>query len=167
MLNVNQLTGFGVAEAAAAGYRYLRLYVSTSNSFIISIGEINWVTGGTDYPTQTMTSNTAPSPLVASANSEYSPSTQAWNAMDNVNSTYWENGWYVFPCWHTIDLGSGNAINPTAIVITPINGTSYLITAFSCYGSNTGAFAGEEVFLGSFSPGASGWTALTRRTFTF
>lgn len=168
MLNVNHLTGFGVSETGVTSYRYLRLYVSTtSGPNYLGIDEINWVAVGVDYPTQTMTSNVAPSPLVASASSEAAAANAAWKAMDNSTSSYWAPTANLIPAWHTIDLGLGNGILPTSIGITPVESASYLPTAFTCYGSNTGSFAGEEITLGTFSPGATGWTAHTSRTFTF
>lgn len=144
----------------AATYRYLRLRVTAGSSPILFC-EHRWVVSGTNYPTVNMTSNTAPSPLVASVSNG---SASAYIEMDGSVSGYLNVG--NAPVWHTIDLGSGNGIAPTGVSITVYSATYYFGT-FSCYGSNTGAFAGEETLLGTFSPGSTGWTGGVARNFTF
>jgi hypothetical protein len=119
-----------------------------------------------------MTSNSAPSPLVASASSEYSVSFQAWHAFDRSTAT--DADWLVSTTSNaagvcseflTIDLGAGNAIVPTSYKLASVH---------------SGATAREPpvdfVFAGSNDNSAwltlqtqagltTGWTANTLRTF--
>jgi microcystin-dependent protein len=88
--------------------------VNGTNIPYIADGSTN---GGTDYVTDTMTSNTAPSPNAVSASSEYiSPSCPAWRAFDQNEShtTDPSECWIATakaseatPQWLKFDFGSG------------------------------------------------------------
>lgn len=151
----------------ASTFRYLRLKANSSGFGNYCECSVKYLVGATSYPTSAMTTNSAPSPLVALADSEFSGSYQAWQAFDNNVSTFWSASPTSFPHWVQIDLGSGNAITPTAIVIAPSNTVTMVPYDFVILGSNTGSFSGEETTLYSAAPGASGWSANTDRTFTF
>lgn len=168
---VGRALGFMGGVGGGGSYRYLRLQVnSTGQGSFTEIRNLRFKVGGTSYPTSNMTTNSAPSPLVALASSEYSGSYQAFNAFDgNAASFGWSNV-SGLPAWVQIDLGSGNGITPDAVVIAPPDSggaSSQAPSTFDILGSNTGSFSGEEATLYTGSPGTSGWTAATDRTFTF
>lgn len=141
-------------------YRYLRFTI-TANSAGTSLGilwELDYSAdgGSTWLPSSAMTTNSAPSPLVASADSEFSGLFQAWQAFDNNTSTRWTSTNTSMPHHITIDLGAGNEITPNKVRWYNYNdGTNYSVVSGSVKGSNTGSFAGEETTLLSFS-GLSG-----------
>lgn len=167
MLKVNNLVGFGVGREVAT-YRYLRLKANSSGTGNYSeIAKLAFVAASVEHPTGTMTTNSWPSPFVALADSEYSATYEAWKAFDNNSGTFWSANTSAFPHWLQIDLGAGNGIAPTAVIIAPSTTITMAPYTFDVLGSNTGAFAGEETTLYSASPGASGWTVGVDRTFTF
>ncbi len=164
MLRGNQLIGFGGRPADATAYRYLRIHITTSNGDI-QLHEIEWLVDATPYPTSNMSSNTAPSPLVASASSEYSGSYQAWENFDGDSSG---GGWSPSPLagndeYAQIDLGAGNEIVPTGVQISPYS-NSYAPQAFEALASNNGSDWDE---LGAWTGLSSGWTGDVFREFTF
>lgn len=149
-------------------YRYLRFTI-TANAAAANLG-ILWdldysADGGSTWlPSSAMTTNSAPSPLVASADSEFSGSFQAWQAFDNDTNTRWTSANTAMPHHVTIDLGSGNEIQPNKVRWYNYNdGTDYSVVSGSVKGSNTGAFAGEETTLLTFSglSGTADKTAVT------
>lgn len=117
------------APVVGVSYRYFRWRITqTVNNGHVSFQEADVKVSATQYPTSAMTSNSAPSPLVASASSEFSASFAAWKAFDNSVAT--GSDWVVSTAadgsgvtdeWLKIDLGSGNEITPTAYEITPSN----------------------------------------------
>lgn len=64
---------------------------------------------GTSYITEAMTSNTAPSPQVASADSEFDGTRQAWRVFDQTDTERWlsDSG---LPHWVKIYLGSAKKV---------------------------------------------------------
>lgn len=110
-----------------------------------------YIAAGTKYPTSSMTTDTAPSPLVATSSSVLSAGFEAYKAFDGVlgNSnrmiTDVTTG---VDAWVQIDLGSGNAIDAAYFKIAPDDNVSspsfnYIID-FHIDGSNAGTFSGEE-----------------------
>lgn len=161
MLRVNHLTGFNRRRAGGATtYRYLRLVVTnTHGATYAGFYEIEYSpdAGTTWYPTSDMTSNTAPSPLVASVSNALSPFL-AWRAYDGSSAST-TNLWstdsgFSAGAYSTIDLGSGNGITPNRCRVTNYNAggvADYSPTEIKIYGSNTGAFSGEETLISTQS----------------
>lgn len=173
VLNINGVTNtFDVTTTTQSAFRYLMLKISETNGdAFAALYTVDWLVGATVYPVQTMTSNTTPSPLVASGNSVYSASFNQFKVFDKNIGTYWAGAstWHAVqgPMTVILDLGAGNQISPTGIGIAPYSGTTYNPKTFQCLGSNTGAFAGEEVVLYSATGLTTGWIASSRRDFTF
>lgn len=156
------------STASSAAYRYFRLNITANNGHARggSIGELEIFVGATEYPTANMTSNTAPSPLVASAsnsevgNIEY----KAFNGS--------ASGWFTqtsagVPQWLQIDLGSGNGIAPTSFSITENLETPSTAAPkdFTFSGSNDVDFSGEETVLLTVT-GQTSWTDAEVRPYT-
>ncbi|MRX46897.1 Ig-like domain-containing protein [Pedobacter puniceum] len=119
-------------------YRYLRLRGLSAVELDITIQDITWLTGTTAHPTNKLTSDNGT--VVANVG------TNAWKAYDTGLTT----GWAIaqnFPAQITIDLGSGNEINPTAIRIDA-SAANRAFSAFECLGSNDNI---NFTLLGSFS----------------
>lgn len=70
----------------------------------------------------TMTSNTAPSPNIASASSEYTnPNYYAWAAFDGSESTRWDNNDQTSNgAWIKFNFGSGNTYTVTKLRFLPL-----------------------------------------------
>jgi hypothetical protein len=122
-------------------YRYLKIDVTeVENASYVSIGEMEYFVGATLYPTQTMSSNTLPSPLVASANSDTGTGAQlAFNAFDdNKHPTVskWQTANGTVTGFLKIDLGSGNGIAPTRIGIFAPETQNRAPRDFTIQGSN-------------------------------
>jgi len=135
---------------AEAIFQYIRIVVtSVVGATWTGFQEIEYSDdgGATWFPTSNMTSNILPSPLVASASAVYT-TFAAWKAYDGGTTNRWTAN--VNGGWSTIDLGSGNGRAPDRIRLTNNNtggaGDSSP-TEIKVYGSNTGAFSGEEVLL--------------------
>ena len=98
--------------------------------------------GGTKYPT-TMTSNTAPSPFVASADHAFS-GYDAFKAFDdNANSGWWNLG-SSQPYDDNIYIDLGSSINVKSMFVAPWQ-SNYQWTGVEIQASATGAWSGEEV----------------------
>ena len=110
-------------------FRYLRWTILTQNrAGEVDVGEVNWKVSGVDYPTQTMTSNTTPSPLVVTRSKALSSTYEAWKVFNNDgNTSNWAAN-QAAPNWVQIDLGSGNGVTPTGIGITPTYNNDYVAT---------------------------------------
>lgn len=153
---------------AATTYRYLRLTMTAGASGdYYELAEVQWMVSSTAYPTSSMTSNSAPSPLVASASSTQS----TYSAYLAFNGVVAARGWISNNAnpsteWIKIDLGSGNGIAPTSIKIAPYatGGYNRYPTAFSCEGSNDNT---TFTTLYSTSGVTTGWSNQTFREFTF
>ncbi|MFQ5954019.1 MAG: hypothetical protein ACE5JZ_03035 [Kiloniellales bacterium] len=159
---------FGFFKSAKKKYRYLRLDITASQSGTEhAVGELKIFEGATDHPTSAMTSNTAPSPLVASAKSE-DGTRQAYQAFDDDIGT--DKHWGSAPeaqSWVQINLGAGNGIAPTSYKITAGNSAKeqHAPKDWSLKGSNTGSFSGEEDTLHT-KTGEATWAADQERTYT-
>jgi len=129
-------------------FRYLRLEIVTGSYFELT--DLRFIASLTRYPTVNMTTNSAPSPLVASASSTHLggsptyPQFDAFNAFDASSSSRWHSttgGSH----WIQIDLGTGNEIRPNSLAMTVISGSGdRRPTSLIVKGSNTGAFSGED-----------------------
>lgn len=149
-------------------HRYFRLLCTNWAGSYVRITELQLFVGATKYPTSNMTSNTAPSPLVASVSSELGAGFTAWYAFDSstADASRWINAHPVVePEYIQIDLGSGNDIAPDSMKIAPDSTGAHLVD-FEMVGSTTGAFAGEEESYGAWTGVNTGWSANTLRTFT-
>ena len=151
----------------ARAYRYLRLlitkfmYLGTVNGAATNVAELQYFAGAAKYPV---------SGFSASASSVYTGSFPASAAFDNdlSNSGRWISGPGA-PQWLRLDLGAGNAINPTSCKIAPDSGAgsgTYPVD-FQIEGSDTGAFTGEESVLFSAVGVTTGWVGNTLREFVF
>ena len=143
--------------------RYMRIAGSnaTSHTFVT---DITLYTGigqtGTVYPDTigNMTSDTAPSPLVATSSGHYnSTSYYTWKAFDtSLYSGWWNLGQYsTYGDWYIqLDLGSSfSAVIQSASVRvnTSYSGGTGITQTYTLLGSSTGSFSGEEITLGSVS----------------
>jgi len=185
-LSMNGVTVSGkasIGKVPSAGYRYFRVNVTGNydpSYQAVRFQAIRIKVGATEYPWAVpgagagMTSDTTPSPLVASASSVFAGGFEAYQAFVNVfggNDSYrWisGNGGGV-PQWIQIDLGSGNEISPTSLQLcADANWPDSYVTNFTFLASNTGAFTGEETILYTSATLVSGnWAASSFTTFTF
>ena len=144
------------AEAFGGTFRYWRMTdVTCVQGNWWMLADIRYYSApgqsGTAYPPN-MTSATTPSPYVVLENNIYNASYPGWKAMDsNTTSTFfWTIGSSNGPAdWLQIDFGS--SINIQSMYIKAGNNQSYAPTSFKIYGSDTGAFAGEETLITSQS----------------
>tara|TARA_R100001463_G_scaffold710_6_gene3275 strand:- start:5416 stop:8418 length:3003 start_codon:yes stop_codon:yes gene_type:complete len=133
---------------SAFNYRYIRVtnftFSGTSGVYIRDLRFNTSADGtGTSYPSN-MTSNTAPSPYVASGVGTYSATYDPWKAFDSdANTGWWNISSPASTDYLQIDLGSSFNTNLNRIDIT-IN-PSYSATDFVIQGSANGNFSGEEV----------------------
>ena len=146
-------------EAFGGTFRYWRIANYLGNPSNLGIKDIRLYTGagqsGTSYPPN-MTSETTPSPYVATASAYYTPSGQTyapWKAFDSSASTF---SWYlaqgsVATAWNEIDLGSSVSI--TSLTVGPWH--SAVPTQFDVLASDTGAFSGEETVITVFVTGVN------------
>ena len=138
-------------EEFGGTFRYWRTANYLGNPNNLGIKDIRLYTGagqtGTSYPPD-MTSETTPSPYVATASAYYTPSGQTyapWKAFDSSTSTF---SWFlgqgsVATAWNEIDFGS--AINIKSLTVGPWH--SSVPSQFDILASNTGAFTGEETVI--------------------
>ena len=135
---------------ASTNFQYWRLDGFTGradSSNRVMVNEFRLYTaadkGGTAYPGN-MTSNTAPSPYVASADHEFS-GYEAYKAFDsNAANTGWWNLGTTTALTDGLEINLGSAVDVKSIFISPWQST-YLWTGATIKASTTGAFAGEEV----------------------
>ena len=153
---------------AGTAYRYFRLNITANNGHARggSIGELEIFAGPCEFPAANMTSNTAPSPLVASASNEES-GLSAWEGFNNSNSGWATQTSAGVPQWLQIDLGSGNDIAPTSFSITENSETPSTAAPkdFTLSGSDDGNFSGEETVLKTVT-GQTSWSDQEVRTYT-
>jgi hypothetical protein len=141
-------------------YRYWRLA-----GFVKAEGEVstvmigNWSLQATEagllatYP-EIMTTNTAPFPYVATAESYFVSATtyDPFRAFDSLTTTsWWTLGSTSAPAdqWLQIDLGVSVSID--SMIITTGLLAGYAPSSITILGSDTGEFLGDEVNLGTFS----------------
>jgi len=143
-------------------YRYLRFYqtANVGGNNLCTLFELDFSNdgGSTWLPTQTMTANNAPSPLVALADSENAFPTPAYFAFTNgTNLTGWSTTNTAHPHWLQIDLGAGHAIRPTHVRYKIYNtgGSDRTPKDFTIRGSNDG-FSSENIVLLTVTGDTSG-----------
>lgn len=89
--------------------------------------------------TPQMTGNSAPSPVVVSAGSEYAVEYAAWHAFSHSPADFWADA-YGTPAWLKIDLGSGRAARIGSYTMTERSDANYgAATAWTLSGSNDGS----------------------------
>ena len=161
----------GVAPSRFFRYTVTELlaaFTPATDGAATRVSELEFISNGTTYPTANMTSNTTPSPLVASASG--STFGAPYNAFDGTAGD--SNRWIsttTAPFWVQVDLGSGNEIIIDGYRIAPDNATSigYYPTKWKIEGSNTGSFSGEQTTLVNQQTGVyTGWANSTLREFT-
>ena len=141
-----------INDKSTTAYRYLRLdNTANQGSGSVSIGEWQlFEADGTEHPSSNMTSNSAPSPLVASA-STANASYAAYGAFSGTNTGAANTGWIATSTagYLQIDLGAGNEIVLDNYSITEGAGsaTDNGPKTWTIEGSNTGDFTGEEEVL--------------------
>ena len=127
-------------------YRYFRLLFNSAIGSGTLIREFGMYTsgsqGGTKWPTSALTSNSAPTPFVASGVGVYGGTTYNYfKAFDNTNNTmFWNLAGTSNTDYLSIDLGSAQAIQSFKIQTAGFSQATCLIQA-----SSTGAWGGEEV----------------------
>ena len=159
-----QVQDFGdvASEIATASYdvvnatfRYFRFYPTASTSHTMMTTWRLYVSNsqtGTSYP-GIMTSNTAPSPYVATA-SNFQSNYDPWKAFDNSNFTSWWNlgAPNYNNTWLQIDLGSEITIKSMDLYY--YNSIGYAnFTRGEVYGSNSSSFETGQVKLATFAGG--------------
>lgn len=165
-LAVNQLTGFGAVRKSASTYRYLQINITAANSDpFYEITGLQFLVGATAYPTSSMTSNTTPSPLVASASSDIGAPYTPFAAFDSsIASRGWISGTGDGTDYLRIDLGAGNGISPDSAKVAPSGLIGRAPKDFTFEGSND---ASIWTVLNTQTGLTTGWTLNTYRTFTF
>lgn len=164
-----------------AGYRYLLLEIVAvaTNSFDVQIRDMDWWDPATSEwkPIAAMTTNSAPSPLVAfatenSAGNDYFEAYDNDNASGSVYSTSQTPAPTFSPAvWHSLDVGAGNEFSPTKFRLSPQD-VNRAPQAFTCYGSNDAnsmstPSSATKTTLNTQTGLTTGWTAGTYREFTF
>jgi len=166
--------GMSLGIAPSESYRYFRLDIQDYVGSNIRVSALRIRVDTTNYPTiDNMTSNNAPPPYVASS-SAILGSFEAWQAFASVPGSgsllRWIADTGAVDPWLQIDLGAGNEISPTGVLIglDGDSGASIYIQNFTISGSNTGAFSGEQTLLYT-SPTLDNtfWTNYVPEIFTF
>ena len=147
--SVSVIATIPVVNATFRYYRITDFTGRTASSNYIMLGTFRLYTdvagGGTAYPGN-MTGDALPTPYVASASRVFS-TYYAWKAFDsNQNGTFVWNLSDPAPLnfWVQIDLGS--SVNVRSLSISH-GQTTHSFTGASVFGSDTGAFAGEETLV--------------------
>ncbi len=163
-----------------AAYRYWRLYVTkwkSSGTERTTTGDVRvaeWslhTSAAVEWPTSNLTGATSPSPFVVTASGSDGVRVP-YLAFDGDTS---DDGRWICnanpggPVWLGIDLGS--AVDVASFKIAPDSaassvGNESLIVDFQIEGSTTGAWAGEQVVVRSYTGLSSGWAGNTLRTFS-
>lgn len=167
--------GVKIAVAPATQFRYFRLNIQSWVGDFARVEALRPQVNGVNYPSDAthMTDDTTPAPLVASASSFFSTfgPWQAFATTPGSSSVIrWISDSSDLTPWLQIDLGAGNEIAPTSVLICPDgdSGSIRYINQFTFSGSNTGTFTGEEtLFYSSGVLGSGFWTASTPVIFTF
>ena len=167
MLGVNALSGFGSGPVGSQSFRYFRIDITLNNGGPnVRIANTKLFAEAVETPSAAMTSNTAPSPLVASASADDGAGSLPFNAFDDDLSLYWGTP-SVTTGYLQLDVGSGNEFALTSVKITAPNAgiMTPLPKDFTIEGSNTGSFSGEETLLKTVT-GETGWSTSEERTYT-
>jgi hypothetical protein len=172
------MNSVSMGKAPSTTFRFFRLNVQAWVGDACRVEALRPRVGSTNYPSDAthMITNTNPYPLVASASSydTYYPGFPPWQAFATTPGSASLIRWIGDPSdltpWLQIDLGAGNEITPTAVLICPDgdSGSLRYIQNFTFSGSNTGAFSGEQtLFYTSATLNSSFWTASLPVVFTF
>ena len=161
--------------AAQTQKRYWRLQMTDSNknpvASNVALGTFALFTGsngsGTKWPTSFLTSNTTPSPFVASGGYAHSATYDFWRAFDaggnSAGSMWWTLG-NSNAANNYIQIDLGQSVNLASAQIATSGGWTSANYAV-LYGSDTGAFSGEEREMAFFqnidTAGQSGGTFST------
>ena len=154
------------APPTAGTYRYFR-YVFEKSAADGQVGISGYDNGyasglidakGACLPLTRMTGSNAPSPYVATASSDSAYAYAAFGA----TWSYWRSNASDLNPWLQLDYGSAIAISGIRLNAT-FGGT---VTHVKLYGSNTGAFAGEETLLVDSAPPGGNQFILLPRLFT-
>ena len=142
-LNFSETSNMGFDAAGSAisskTYRYLKMNVTgvAGSTTYISVGELELYAGLVKNPTSTMTGNSAPSPLVASASEDTGTGAElAFKAFDDNINTHWQTANGTVTGWVKIDLGSGNEIAPGKIGLGTAETPDRTPSTFTIQGSN-------------------------------
>jgi hypothetical protein len=141
-------------------YRYWRLLMTAAiGSGYVELSRFNLMDKDGAYIHAQMTSDSGPSPLVASA-SEAVFGTSAYMCFDRSASTRVHTNTPSSAEWFQIDLGSGNDAGIAIVGLSFSNATTRYIPQFKVQGSATAAWAGEEEDVMDSSP----WGLMTADT---
>lgn len=151
-------------SAPVSGWRYIRLNMSAPANYL-EILECRLLVGSTRYPTTNMTSDATPTPLVASASSSLGGGFEAYRACDSdVTTSRWHSN-NSTSSWWQIDLGAGNEISPTGLVMACyLGGGNRYPSTIEVRGSND-AFTTSDVIATISSTGT--WQNAVEKTFTW
>ncbi|MGE5558439.1 MAG: hypothetical protein ACM3WV_07485, partial [Bacillota bacterium] len=116
---------------AEGPYRHLKLIVQAASN--LKVNEVEWMSGSTAYPTVNMTGE-----YTGSLHAYGTDTLEAWKCFDGGTNES-DGDWVGAATPHeiVIDLGSGAAIEPSAIKI--YKPTWGLLTSLKCQGSNDGS----------------------------
>lgn len=166
-MNIAQINRLRRAQIPPVGYKYFRL-IKLDNIYNPTLnyqGIRDWSLyeglnqTGTEYPTTALTSYTSESGITISAGTYYDATYLPWKAFDGDSSMWWTLGIGDASLnWLQIAFDTGKTIQSMRF------NHSYSQTAGGIcviYGSNTGAFAGEETNLGEFVTTASSPQTIT------
>jgi len=173
---VTNQTGWGSGETrsftcdvATTAYSYFRLNISANNGDgLVQVGELylysDAVTWATEFGPHNMTTNTAPSPLVAADSTHFS-SLEGWKAFDG--SVTYPNGRYLGQGggadWVSIDRGSGNVgqVFAYTVRLTDSNELTRAPKDWKLQGSNNGSSWTDL----DTQTSQTGWYSTESRTF--
>ena len=131
-------------------YRYFRILFNAVISSGTLIPEFALYTaaaqGGTKWPTSALTSNTAPTPFVASGQGAYSIY-DYWKAFDNGAGQFWNLAGTPNTDYLAIDLGSTQLIKSFKI-----RTAGFVQASMQLQASATNAWSGEEVVIENITP---------------
>ena len=142
-------------SVSAVSFRYWRFdgFDADLVGTLIMIGDLKLYDAagqtGTQYPTD-MTSNSAPSPFVASGQGAFSSSYDYWKVFDNNQhqTFYWNLTGNSATDFIDLDLGATQTIK--SMRLSNGSNVTYLFGSLRVSGSDTGAFSGEETVVGTF-----------------
>jgi len=167
--------GFQAWENSTGSYRYWRLTITrwaeanvAGTSGETRVAELQFFDmAGREWPQVAMTSNTSPSPYVASVSGSSSgTAAEAFNKLFG-DANRWISNTGAGPHWLQFDAGS--SVPFAAMKLAPDGAASigYYPVDFNVKASNTGAFTGEEVTVFDVTNVTTGWANNTGREFKF
>ncbi len=143
-------------SVSAVAFRYWRIdgFDGDIDGTLVMIPGIRFFSdpgqSGTQYP-PSMTSNTAPSPYVASGQGAFNTVYDYWKAFDSndIQSFYWNLAGNSATDFIDLDMGSTTTVKSMRFN----NGAqvAYVFGSLRVSGSDTGAFSGEQTVIGTFT----------------